>query len=308
MRKYDDIIKEALDLFNKGDLEGSSKKYEEAFINEIHLDDLIMLGYIYIDLKKYNNAEEVFEVVMNEDNLEAYYGFANIYERTGKEEKAIEMYKKVVDIDPNFARAYFSLAYLYDDISETMKNKFEDSNVQEAIKYYNEAIKYENNYWAYLNLGSIYERHNHNEEAKVYFEKAYEINPSGELVSYNLGVVCSKLGQGEEALKHYLEEASKEKPYDSTYYNLGVLYKDYYKDYDKSKQCYLKSIADDSTHYNSWYNLGCIYALKKDYQNAYDCFKYLYYKKRHYVDFLMKDVELEEFRKSDYYLKLIKPE
>ena len=40
------------------------------------------------------------------------------------------------------------------------------------------------------------------------------------------------------------------------------------------------------------------------YYNAFDCFKYLYYKQRKYIEYMEKDKELTEFRKTQYYQEL----
>ena len=40
---------------------------------------------------------------------------------------------------------------------------------------------------------------------------------------------------------------------------------------------------------------------KEDFKNAFECFKYIYYKKKKYLGYLDDDPELEEFRKTEYY-------
>ena len=74
------------------------------------------------------------------------------------------------------------------------------------------------------------------------------------------------------AEKCYLDEISKKEFYPYAYYNLGILYKDYYKDLMKAKEYYLKGLKYLQNDPSLWYNLGCAHVLSNDYKNASDCF------------------------------------
>ena len=226
-----------------------------------------MYGYILIDLGQYQKSEELFkDLTLDFDFTEINYALANIYERTNRKQDAIEHYEKTITNNPEFEQAHFSLAYIYDEISEDEAKDFENENVQKAIKHYKESIRLnDKNFWSFINIGSIYERFNYNEEALQYFLKAYEVDNTKEMVCYNLGVAYYKLKQYDKSLKYYLEELEKENPFKSTYYNLGILYKDGFKDYEKAKIYYLKGLELNNEDYNIWYNLGCIHALLKDF-------------------------------------------
>ncbi len=301
-KKYNDVIKQAKQHYENGNLEKAVKAYEEAFNIRIALSDYIMYGYILIDLQEYSKAENIFMRLPENFDPSVNFALANIYERTNRKEKAIECYEKVVQSHPSFEQAHFSLAYIYDDISEEEKEEEEGEHTKKAICHYEEAIKQnDNNFWSHINLGSIYERYNHNEKALKHFLRAYEIDSSKDMVCYNLGVVYYKLKKYDESLKYYLEELTKENPFKSTYYNLGILYKDGFNDYEKSKYYYLKGLENNNEEYNIWYNLGCVHALLEDFENAYQCFKYIYYKNKKYLNYLDTDPELEQFRKTEYY-------
>lgn len=305
-RKYKKIIAKAKECFQNNNLEESLKYYEQAFNIKIFIPDYLMYGFILIDLEKYSIAEKVFTNLAEDfDFAEINFGLANIYERTNRRMQAIEKYEKVVMNNPDFGSVYFSIAYIYDDLSEENEDNFTSDNVQKAIKYYEKAIENEDNiFWSYINLGSIYERHNRDDQALEYFLKAYNINPHKEMVCYNIGVTCYKLKKYNQSLEYYLQELKQEKPFYNTYYNLGLLYKDGFTDYQKAKFYYLKGLELNNEDYNIWYNLGCIHALLRDYDNAFECFKYIYYKNKKYLNFLDTDKELEEFRKTSYYLSL----
>ena len=186
-RKYRQMISQAKEYFNQGDLEKSAKQYEQAFSIKINLPDYIMYGYILIDLGQYSKSEEIFRnMSLDFDFSEINFALANICERTGRKQEAIEYYEKVLINNSEFEQAHFSVAYIYDDMSEESANDIDDENVKKAIQHYKESIKLnEKNFWSYINIGSIYERFNYNEEALQYFLKAYEVDNTKEMVCYN---------------------------------------------------------------------------------------------------------------------------
>lgn len=304
-RKYKHLILKAKYSFTQAELEESASYYREAFKIKVVIPDYLMYGFILIDLEQFVEAEKVF-LNLNEDFdfTEVNYGLACIYDRTNRKKQALERYEKVIINNPDFEPAYFSTAYIYDDLSEENNDSFESENVTKAIKYYKKSIELNddiNNFWSYLNLGSIYERFNKDEEALEYFLKAHNIYPNKEMINYNIGVAYYKLKQYDQSLHYYLEELKQPKPFKSTYYNLGILYKDGFKDYQLAKIYYLKGLELNNEDFNIWYNLGCIHALLKDYDNAFSCFKYIYYKNKKYLKYIADDKELEEFRKTEYY-------
>lgn len=309
MDRYEELVTKARESYEKGNLEEAIKLYEEAFKIKIDVADFLMLGFIYIDTNKLQEALKVFDTLKDSgvDFFEVHFGYANIYERMGKREEAINLYEQVIQEQSDFEMAYFKVAYLYDEISEENKEQFNGDNTTKAVKNYLKCIELnDNNFWAHINVGSIFERFDYDKEALQHFLKAYDIDKDQRMVCYNLGVVYSKMKKYDLAVKYYKEELSKKEPFLSTYYNLGIVYKDGYKDYDKAQYYYLLGLEKNKDDYNIWYNLGCVHALKNDFENAFECFKYIYYKNRKYLNLLKTDNELEEFRKSEYYEKLLK--
>ncbi len=302
-RKYEKQIQKAEKLYEAGKLSEAAEAYEQTFNEQICLKDYLMLGYLYIDLENYLRAEEIFQDILSrQDCVEALFGLANIYERTKRFDQAITYYEKVIHEDHQIVDAYFACAYLYDE----MEKEITSIETQKAIEYYQKTIELEpKHFWAYLNLGSIYERNNQDDLALQYFLKAYEIDSNMPTVCYNLGVVYGKKKEKDLALQYYLEELTKKDYYPFTYFNLGILYKDLFHDYGNAKQAYLNGLKVDKNNFSIWYNLGCLYSLMNQYQDAYECFLYLYYKKKEYISSLKDDEELEEFRKTTYYQKLI---
>ena len=297
MSKYEVLVAKARQAYQNEELERAAMYYEEAFLEEVHLDDLLHLGAIYIDLDKYSKAIKIFNDILSvqEDNFLAHYGLASCYTDLGRTEDAINHFRNAIKIKPDYSDAYFGIGLLLD---------YQDDD--DCEYYYLKTIEYEEDFfWANVNLGTFYDRNEKLDLALKYSLRAYEINPNERLVCYNLGVIYAKLKEFDKAIKFYKEELEKENAYINAYLNLGILYKDEYKDYETAKQYYLEGIAKDKDNVNLWYNLGCLYVRMNDFENAYNCLLYANLKDFKLREFMAKDPELDEFRSSETYEKLL---
>lgn len=297
MKNYYGLVKKAEELYEKHELEEASKLYEQAFELGYTIDDLVNAGFLYLELGNNIRAKDLFmDVLKEEENKDAYYGMATALNELGSTNEAIKYYEEAYNVSPENTAISLDLAYAYDKVN----------NSEKAKEYYLKTLEVDDeDFWAHVNVGSIYEIENNNEEALFHFKKAHAMDSTLPMVSFNLGVVYAKLNQKEKALESYLEELSKEDFYKLTYYNLGVLYKDQFKDYKNARLMYLNSIKRDAKDFSSWYNLGCLYAIMNDYDNAYDCFRYVCYYKKQTLEYMKKDNELDDFRNSVQYQKLL---
>lgn len=297
LKKYQRLVEEGEKLFREKQFEKAAKLFEDAFQIATTVQDLNTLGFIYIELGRLGLAEDLFYNSLDlSENARSYYGLAVLNERLGKIEEAIKYYEKALKLDGNNLGAHFDCAYLYDDIK----------NYEKAKEHYLKVIELDpNEFWAHINIGSIYEKENKDDEALRHFLKAYRIDNKKPMVCYNLGVVYNKLKNYDLALKYYLKELELENHYEYTYFNLGILYKDGFRDYEKAKFAYLKGLEENKDNYFIWYNLGCVYALLNDYDNAYDCFIMVFYKDKKLFAYIKVDEELEAFRASSQYQKII---
>lgn len=297
--EYKKKILEARNAYKEGNIKKAIELFELAMEESCDVDDALDLGLIYSENKQFEDAKRLIQGVIREEEKEyarSFYCLGYIYDENNFYEDALKNYKKAYEIEKN-SKFAFAIARMLDEVND-----------KEAIDYYLICEKeMSNDYWVNLNIGSWYERNGNYELALKYTLKAKDIDPTKEMASYNLGVVYSRLERFDESLNAYLDELKCEKPYDLVYYNLGILYKDIYKDYENSKYYYLKGINNDKENLSLWYNLGCLNALYNYYKDAYQCFLYVKLKKKNVVEWIEKDEELVEFRKSDEY-KLLEKE
>lgn len=309
-RKYKKITDVAKELLEQGKIREAIEKFEEAFEIIININDFIRVACLYIDLKEYDKAIQIFKHIINhcEENeieingiCDVYFGLAVAYDSLRQITLAIENYEQAIKHGILAPECYYFLACLYDD----MDLGIEDPKTKKALEYYEKAVELDNEYlFAYVNLGAMYAKFKENDKCLECFLKAKELDKDHDTnIDYNLGIAYASRGDFEKAEYYYLEELKTEDPIISAYYNLGILYKDY-KHYDKAKYYYLKTIEIDKDEYNAWFNLACLYSIQNDYENAYQCFTYLKYKMKELKKTIENDEELVGFRSSEYMKKL----
>lgn len=78
------------------------------------INDLYLLGLVYLNLHKDNEAKEVFSKILSTDSgiYEAKWGLAEVLRRQHDLEKSIEMINQVLATDAEFSPAYITLAYI----------------------------------------------------------------------------------------------------------------------------------------------------------------------------------------------------
>ncbi len=137
------------------------------------------------------------------------------YQNQKNYSKAIESYKKAIELDPTYIEAYNNLGILHQEIGE-------DNG---AFEIYQKLIKVNPRYEkAYNNLGVLFYKKGRYEEAVEAFQKAIAINPDNIESYINLGVIFKKQGQWGKAVEVYQKALSLNPLHKETHYNMGLLY------------------------------------------------------------------------------------
>jgi TolB-like protein/Tfp pilus assembly protein PilF len=147
--------------------------------------------------------EEILLTTKPTNNIEAYAyclkgrKFALRY-TDDDNEKAIEFYKKALEIDPNYALAYASLASAYDQ--KVRRYFYPEEWRDSAIAMSNKALAINPNLAeGHSSLAKSYEAKQNYKMAKYHYEKAIRLNPSYYAAIYNLGVVYYNEGKLDRA-------------------------------------------------------------------------------------------------------------
>ncbi len=127
------------------------EKAVEAFrrMKVIIADDpqlLLMLGNIYLILRRYNDAEIEYRAVLRLDlgNSEALMALGNVCQLKGQFRDAILAFSKILSIDPQEVRAKEKLGELYQaqgNHVEAIKNYLSASNIYQSIEETEKAVR-----------------------------------------------------------------------------------------------------------------------------------------------------------------------
>ncbi|OQX83815.1 MAG: hypothetical protein B6D63_05615 [Candidatus Latescibacteria bacterium 4484_7] len=158
----------------KKDLEEEERKRKLAEAKRLNNS-----GVIHYHNGQYEKALELFKkaIELDPEFTEGYNNLGLTYTEIQEEEKATEAFKKAIELNPDLAATYNNLGYVF----------YRLGSYEEAIEMYNEAIgKSKDNSSAYTNLGNAYYKLDRTDEAIEAWKKALEIDPSNEKAKRNL--------------------------------------------------------------------------------------------------------------------------
>lgn len=213
-----------------------------------------------------------------------------LYQKSGQTGEAMDIYKKVLQLDPRNRDAYFALGEIYQDLGKPEEvigtyNKLlklypEDEGVQlRIIDAYGRAIQkhpdrifqekredllsqYEQlskrkQYTAndYFNLGFLYEQVGGYEEAMRFYRKALALAPNHEKALYSLASRYQATGDVKTAMALYQRLVHFHPQSTLAYLNMGLIY-NALGDTDRAKYLYQKVVNIDPNNADAYFNLG----------------------------------------------------
>lgn len=145
-----------------------------------------------------SRATEISRFLSNvrpqQGNPDSHYLLACYYEERGRHKEAIEEFKKVLLIDPNYVRAYNGMGVSFDMLGDFSR----------AIEHYNYALKLNPTVdYVYNNLGYSYLLKGNIDEAIVALKKAIDLNDKDKRFHNNLGLAYGEKGEFHLALVEF---------------------------------------------------------------------------------------------------------
>ena len=184
---------------------------------------------------KVDKAEEIYKKIINIDpnNIISLNNLGSILNTKENFEKSLNFVNRALEIKPDYADALNNKGNCLKGL-----NRFD-----EAIEYYKKALIIKPDFVGALNnLATSYNSIGRNEEAIPIFKKVIELKPNYYEALYNQGICLFNLNLFDEAKDSY-EKAIKVKPdFIEAYYNLSLLqmlqgnYKEGLKNYEWRKK------------------------------------------------------------------------
>lgn len=250
---------------------------------------------------KYNYQKSNFEkaiqmfdkaIELNPNNANAYRYRGDVYMITNPE-KAIQDYTKAVELKPNYISAYYSRAIIY-------SCPFCNVPLSKEIEDYLTIINYNKNFCkAYQSLGELLSANKYYECADFMFTKAIELNPKNFKHYMQRGENYLALQKYEKAIKDFNTALEVHNKYhvgfntkDWVYLSLGRTY-NLLKNYNKAIDFYTKAIEVVNNN-APYYWLINVYKLRRE--------AYLQLGKKEKADIdleLMKEAEINNKKEGN---------
>ena len=264
------------------------KKYEKAEIiietyleaNSNNLVAIELLGDAYGYQKKWNDAIEVYEklVEADDDNANYHYKYGGVLGMKALENKfkAIgfigdikSAFTKATELDLNHIPARWALVELYMQLPGIF-----GGSKSKSLKYAEE-LENLSAVDGYLAKGYVYEYDNEPELAEKYYKMA--IKEGGSLTCFNkLTDLYESKNEPEKAIKN-IEKAQQKHQRNALHYQIGKVSAEYNVELQKGEQClqtYIKNYSEEDGVPKAWahYRLAQIHVHQK---NKTEALKYI---------------------------------
>ncbi len=231
---------------------------EKARLSKNSLDDLYLLGLVYLNEYEEEKALVAFSKMLkvDKDSIEARWGKAEVLRRQYDLDQSQSLLREIIENNPGFSPAYISLAY----IKYNLRDYRETARLAlVVIKQDKDKVDLSNRARAYLiyggakgmiaHFGGPIDKIIHGTQVMPNIKRAQEIRPDTAEVYFGLGVfylLAPPIAGGNiNKAKDYLEKSIQRDPkFADSYVRLAQLYK-FQGDMYKYKQYLDKALELD---------------------------------------------------------------
>lgn len=164
--------------------------------------------------RDFNLAARLYTGLLRDDpdNLQILHELANMYVRSGQDERALDVYESILSKKENDLEALTDMGGIYRRL-----NRYEDS-----VKVLDQALKYDPyNVQVHYNLGFTYKLMGMYQDALDCFTTVINSNPSDILAYNQLGTINSLLGKTNDAINSYRKGLQLDPNHPVLHFNLA---------------------------------------------------------------------------------------
>ncbi len=197
----------------------SKEGYDPTIIPELHVS-AIKNPEQKIILKKITDVES-----LEEKGPKALYLKGDKLYNQGEYEKALVVFKEFIEKQPEFYEARVNIGNCYIKLKQYDKAMEEFKFVLEKLEEEKDnLIGNDTASSVYASLGELYMDKNDFENAKEYFEKSINIDPSNHALSYTVAEILFNSNKIDEAIPYYELAAKTKSDWPKPYLKLGYCY------------------------------------------------------------------------------------
>ncbi len=206
------------------------------------------------NLKNEKNYTEAAKIA-----LEAFQNFRDncflneiyiCYIGLNKRHEAIKVLKEILKINPYDITALKRLGYNYYCLGD----------YKQSLKYFQATVNFEplssNNHF---NLACIYHFLKNYKLAEINYSAAIKLNKKNISALNNKGILHYELGEWEKAIPYFQYAIKNSKNHPEAYFHMGIIFRDYYKDYELSELYLKKAIELDPKYSENYYQIALTY-------------------------------------------------
>jgi predicted O-linked N-acetylglucosamine transferase (SPINDLY family) len=245
------IANQLIKIYNQGQFEmvaTQALKILEQYPNSITICNI--LGAAYVQFGNSSKAINAFKKVVQLDpyDFETYNNMGITLYGQHKLEEAIDAFKHATSINKNYAEAYNNMGI-------ALKDK---GDLNEAVVSYKMALAARPNYVeAWNNMGIILHKQIKLEESINAYKKALAINPNYVEAWNNMGVVLHGQKKLDESLAAYKKALALNSSYADAHNNMGLIFKAQGK-LDEALDSYKKALSFKPNYTDAYENISVV--------------------------------------------------
>ncbi len=274
-----------------------------------HPETHYTLGLNYNALGRYDEAIRHFEKAiaagktfsigisdLSVSGYKAYFSLGQSYMAKKDRPRAIEYFRRAVEMQPDFVPAHFHLGVMCSEVGRIEEAKAALEFVLSREPAHSEACEYLANLYvqegrpvramalyerlleenpdcesAHCNLGNLWSAMD-DERAIAHYRRALEWNPQRAETHNNLGVALARRGEFSEAEEHYLAALRLQPNYAEAHSNLGTLRFEQ-GDMAGALRAFQRAIAEKPDYLNAYVNMGDVLLRCAQTEEALQCYE-----------------------------------